>query len=86
MPRYNYQCSACEHTETVFMSMSETLEDCPECGEKNSMVKLFNKFFSKSIVENKQKVGSVTKEYIEKNREILKEAIKEAQGTEYEPS
>ena len=86
MPRYNYQCSVCQHTQTVFLSMAEVLEDCPECGEKKSMVKLFSKFFSNSTTEDKQKVGNVTKEYIEKNREILKEAIKEAQGTEYEPT
>lgn len=86
MPRYRFQCSACNEIQTVFLRMSETLEDCLECGAKNSMNKVFDKFFSLSSKEKEHKVGSVTKEYIEKNREILKQQKEEALSTDYEPA
>jgi len=57
--------------------MSETLEDCLECGAKNSMNKVFDKFFSLSSKEKEHKVGSVTKEYIEKNKMVVKFECKE---------
>tara|TARA_B000000557_G_C20733055_1_gene425132 strand:- start:653 stop:913 length:261 start_codon:yes stop_codon:yes gene_type:complete len=84
MPRYRFQCTACNQIQTVFLRMSETLEDCSECGAKNSMNKVFDKFFSSSSKETEHKVGSVTKEYIEKNREILEKQKEEARSTEYE--
>ncbi len=86
MPRYRYQCSECMQTQVVFLSVTETLEDCSVCGAKNTMVKMFDKFFSKSETTKEQKVGTITKEYIEKNREILKQQKKEATSTDYEPS
>ena len=66
MPRYRYQCSECMQTQVVFLSVTETLEDCSVCGAKNTMVKMFDKFFSKSETTKEQKVGTITKEYIEK--------------------
>jgi len=48
------------------------------------MNKVFDKFFSLSSKEKEHKVGSVTKEYIEKNREILEKQKEEARSTEYE--
>ena len=86
MPRYRYQCSECKETQTVFLSITETLEDCHVCGSKNTMVKVFDKFFSKSETTKEHKVGTITKEYIEKNRELLNQEKKEARSTEYEPS
>ncbi len=86
MPRYRYQCSECNEIQTVFLSITETLEDCPTCSSKNTMVKVYDKFFSKSETPKEQKVGTVTKEYIEKNRELLNQEKKEARRKEYEPS
>jgi len=86
MPRYRYQCSVCEFTQSVFMRMSETLEDCVECGAKNSMDKLYDKFFSKSEKAKEQKAGNITKDYIEKNREILEQQKQEARSMDYEPT
>ena len=86
MPRYRYQCSECMQTQVVFLSVTETLEDCSVCGSKNTMVKMFDKFFSKSETAKEQKVGTITKEYIEKNRQLLNQEKEEARKTEYEPS
>ena len=86
MPKYRFQCSVCESIETVFISMSETLEDCIQCDSKGSMNKLFDKFFSEVKRNTEHKVGNITKDYIEKNREILNQQKKEARSIEYEPS
>ena len=65
MPKYRFQCSVCESIETVFISMSETLEDCIQCDSKGSMNKLFDKFFSEVKRNTEHKVGNITKDYIE---------------------
>jgi len=86
MPRYKFQCSKCENVQVVFLRISETLEDCEVCNSENTMIKIYDKFFSKSVSKKEQKIGNVTKEYIEKNRELLNQQKKEASSTEYDPS
>ena len=86
MPRYKFQCSVCEHVQIVFMRMSDVLEECENCNASGTMQKQFDKFFSPSSIVKDKKVGSVTKEYIEKNREILKQQKEENRSKEYEPS
>ena len=86
MPRYRFQCSHCEHIEIVFLRMAETLENCTQCNSKNCMEKVYDKFFSTTKKTKKHKIGNITKEYIEKNREILEKQKKEAESTEYESS
>ncbi len=66
--------------------MSETYADCSMCKTTDTMQKQFDKFFCKSVSIKEQKVGSVTKQYIEKNKQILEDQKKEAQKEEYEPS
>ena len=74
MPRYNYQCSECEHTCVIFHLMDEDAPACPKCEAQESLVKQINTPFFKLDNENKnQKVGELTKEYIELNREVLNE-------------
>jgi len=74
MPRYNYQCSECGHTCVIFHLMDEKPPACPECETEQSLVKQINAPFFKLDNENKnQKVGELTKEYIELNREVLNE-------------
>ncbi len=89
MPRYKFQCSACEHIQIVFMRMSDVLENCEQCHLSGTMEKQFDKFYSPSNINKNtrgNKVGSVTKEYIEKNREILKQQKEEIRSKEYEPA
>lgn len=86
MPRYKFQCSECEHVEIVFLQLSEVYEDCNKCNSKNTMQKQFDKFYSQTVKTKKEKVGNITKEYIEKNKQILKEQKKEARNSEYEPT
>ena len=81
-------CDECTLTFTVLHGLDETLVDCCECGAPESMRKLLSTpiMIKDDIVIKKNKVGELTKEYIEANRKILKEQKKEVKGKDYEPS
>jgi len=87
MPRYSYECSACEHRETHFHGFSDTVASCPACGF-TTYTKLVGRAYipRASSIERVEKVGTKTKEYIEANRELLKDMKKESSGEEYESS
>lgn len=90
MPRYLYECQVCETQETVFHGINETHTFCSVCELDDVMQKQFtNSFVVKKDIanlKNTKKVGEVTKEYIEKNREILKTEQQKAKSESYEPS
>ena len=67
--------------------ISETLSDCEECGGVDAMVKLVSiPHIKKEVVIEKDKIGEITKEHIEANREILEQQKQEAKEENYEPS
>ena len=87
MPRYKYKCSQCEISKAVFHLISETLSDCDECNGVDTMQKLVSTpHIKKEIPLEKDKVGEITKEYIEANREILEQQKQETKKENYEPS
>ena len=89
MPRYNYECDNCKSAVIVFHGINERHTDCNECGLKNVMKKMLSVplFIKKQNVdEADQKVGELTKEYIEANRDILKQQKEESKKETYEPS
>ena len=87
MPRYKYKCSQCEISKAVFHLISETLNDCDECGGVGTMEKLVSTpYIKKEVVIDKQKIGEITEEYIEANREILEQQKQEATEENYEPT
>tara|TARA_R110000824_G_scaffold125429_6_gene284556 strand:+ start:5765 stop:6034 length:270 start_codon:yes stop_codon:yes gene_type:complete len=76
MPRYLYACTECDVTGSFFHSLNESIEDCAACEASGSMQKMLS---TPTFQRNRQssapelKVGTLTQEYIEINREILKE-------------
>jgi len=87
MPRYRYECTACGEVVLVFHSLKEVLTDCKLCSDPNTMKKLL----SRPLVAKKQgpedkKTGDITKEYIEKNRQVLKQQKKEAKEKTHDTS
>lgn len=85
MPRYVYKCSECEHVTTIFHLLSETVEECPVCLVQNAMIKqLTTPFYKKKTEQQSQKVGKLTKDFIELNKEVLEE--EKAKREEYEPT
>jgi putative FmdB family regulatory protein len=84
MPRYNYQCSNCEHTETIFHSINDSVDVCTNCGESGTMFKLLSKPLYKTKNKSKQSVGDLTEEYIKDNRELLEQ--QKAKREDYDPT
>ena len=84
MPRYCYRCESCEQEFIAFHSISETKDGCDLCGHES-----VKKMLSKPVVIRKNKTqdkatGKLTDEYIEANRELLKDMKKEAKNGTYE--
>ena len=81
-------CSECTKTFTVFHGINEVLVKCQECNAVQSMQKLLSTpiLIKDDIAIKENKVGELTKEYIEANREVLKQQKEEARKGTYEPS
>ena len=78
MPRYVYKCKSCGGEMNVRHEISERLEDCLLCEMTGTLYRIpqFTNTVKKEA-QNKQKTGSLVKDYIEENKEILKEQKKE---------
>jgi putative FmdB family regulatory protein len=89
MPRYNYECNNCGEIVVVFHGIEETYTDCKTCEEKDIMKKTLSVPFIKkthTVSGANSKVGELTKEYIEMNKEILKQQKQDIKKETYEPS
>jgi putative FmdB family regulatory protein len=89
MPRYNYECDNCGNVITIFHSINDTCADCSTCEQKNTMRKLLSVPFvikNDVVAQDDRQVGNITKEYIEANREILKQQKEKIKKENYEPS
>ena len=85
MPRYVYKCFECEQLSTIFHRISQIVEECPVCLKKDTLSKQLTTPMYKNKNEQKtQKVGELTKEFIEKNKEILE--IEKSKREDYEPT
>ena len=87
MPRYSYRCETCEYETYHFHNIDQIIEICPKCNGQEYK-KMLNKplVFKKQESDREPKIGSLTKKYIESNREVLKEMKKESKDVIYEPS
>jgi predicted nucleic acid-binding Zn ribbon protein len=86
MPRYNYKCSSCQIEQIIFHSIGETVELCTNCEKVGTMIKLLTKPLYNNNKSQPAKVGDLTKDYIEQNREILEQEKREAKRESYESS
>ena len=66
--------------------MDEVYEDCGACGSENSLIKLIGMpIIVKNRTDTRSSVGSLTKEYIELNKEILEDEKNKAREENYDP-
>jgi hypothetical protein len=87
MPRYRYQCGACKKIQMIFHLISEKADTCTLCQTKGQMDKLLSSaIILKTETIDEESVGTLTQEYIEANREVLKQQQEEAKKETYEPS
>ena len=77
MPKYCYQCKNCEHQFEIRHSMRDRLYDCPECELAESLARIPQLIQRQVKKQENKKTGQLVKEYIEKNREVLKEQKRE---------
>lgn len=78
MPKYCYKCSECGSEVEVRHGMTERLTDCKVCDNKEVLTRipqLTN--IVKKQEQGERKTGSLVKDYIQQNKEILKEQKKE---------
>ena len=84
MPKYFYSCQECEHSFRAYHSAKEKLKNCPQCDTIDGLVRKVNKVFIKDQdTDGSKKVGDLTKEFIEVNREVLRDYRKELGNNEY---
>jgi hypothetical protein len=87
MPRYLYQCTECKNMHTIMHGINDVIADCTLCVASGTMIKqLTNATYISSNKENDNKVGELTKEYIESNKDLLEQEKQKARNTTYEPT
>lgn len=84
MPRYRYKCEDCEEEFVVLHSFSDTRDECAVCGHIGVTKMLGKPIVVNKKVEDSRDTGALTNEYIEANREVLKEMKEEASNGFYE--
>lgn len=84
MPKYCYYCESCKIGYEVAHSIKERLEKCDNCDQYTlRIIPSIPAYLSKINKAGKKKVGSVVEEYIEKNRESIKEEKEKLKNQEY---
>ena len=76
MPRYRYKCSECEEEAIIYHLYNETVNECLACRSVGTMVKQLTTPQYRSKKAETSRVGDVTKEFIELNREVLEDEKK----------
>jgi len=84
MPRYVYSCGTCGGCFQVWHGMKETQESCQLCPETTHLTRIPQMPSIKRKEAEKIKIGSVAREYIEQNQELLKEMKEEARNQTYD--
>ena len=87
MPRYRYICNNCNNEQIVFHLFNEKpAQECKECGLIGFLEKMMTipLHFKTKPECSDMSVGDITKEYIEKNREILEEEKQKFKEKTYE--
>tara|TARA_R110000823_G_scaffold311766_1_gene437865 strand:+ start:846 stop:1094 length:249 start_codon:yes stop_codon:yes gene_type:complete len=81
MPRYVYACDYCDQEFQVHHGMSEECNLCEICGEKDTI----HRIPQITYTQNKESQSAQrVNQAIEENREILKQASKEAKDNTYD--
>ena len=84
MPKYCYYCESCKGAYEVVHSMKERLKKCDLCNQYAlRIIPSIPSYLSKKKAEKDKKVGSVVEEYIEKNKESVKEEKEKLKNQEY---
>ena len=86
MPRYRYVCEECESDQIkIHLSSENPRYFCNKCYEPSLMIRaLTTPHIVKKDTQASTKIGKITEEYIEANKQILKEEKQKAKENTYE--
>jgi putative FmdB family regulatory protein len=88
MPKYSYKCGCCEYQFTTHHGIREDPSGCPECNSTGDLTKMVNEVYVKKTHAHYDsapgRVGDVTKQAIEDNKEILEDAKAEERNLSYD--
>jgi putative FmdB family regulatory protein len=84
MPRYRYYCETCDLEFAVFHGINDDFNRCLTCEQETVQKVLSVPIIIKKTQNNSSKVGDITHEYIEANKQILKEEKQKAKEQDYE--
>ena len=85
MPRYRYKCDNCDVEAMVYHLIHETVDECLACRQRQTMVKqLTTPQYKTKIEQQSQKIGAITEEFIDLNREILNQEKEKRE--DYDPT
>jgi len=78
VPKYCYKCSECGSEVEVRHGITERLTDCKVCDNQGVLTRIpqLTNIVRKQE-QGERKTGSLVKDYIQENKEILKEQKKE---------
>ena len=85
MPKYLYKCESCQEMFLARHLMSEVVEVCEKCGEKDCLKKL--PMFPINLNKNKKekKVGEVVDSHIKEAKEEIKKEKERMKKESYKP-
>ena len=84
MPRYRYYCETCELEFVAFHGINDDFNSCPTCEQETVQKMLSTPIIINKTQNNNSKVGDITHEHIEANKQILKEEKQKAKTQDYE--
>ena len=84
MPRYRYECEGCGEQFIAFHSISDVKETCDICGHEGVKKMLGKPVIIKKNTSAPTTPGGLANEYIEANKQLLKDMKEEAKNELYE--
>mgnify|MGYP003647110087 CR=1 FL=1 len=84
MPKYLYKCESCEEMFLARHLMSEVVEVCEKCGEKNCLKKLPSFPINLNKGKKEKKVGEIVNNFIKDAKEDIKKEKKQMKE-DYKP-
>lgn len=82
MPQYHYKCQSCQKDWQEFHSINETVNLCPYCELENFVKRIPSPVMATIKKSSEKTTGETVKQYIEENKQVLKEIKQELKGKE----
>ena len=82
MPQYHYVCGSCTKDWQEFHSINEKVNICPFCELENFVKRIPSPVMAAIKKQTEKQTGELVKQYIEENKQVLKDYQKGLKSTE----